>query len=75
MSSFDVKLLKLYFSWISPAPFCTILTPNIKSHKIFHLSLYLISFNIQNCYGLILLNLKNNEKNIKIDKVMPGNIG
>ena len=26
MSSFNGKFLKLYFAWISPAPFCTILT-------------------------------------------------
>ena len=35
MSNFDGKFLKLYFSWISPAPFCTILTQNIKWHNIF----------------------------------------
>ena len=29
-SSFDGKFLKLYFAWISPAPFFTILTQNIK---------------------------------------------
>ena len=30
---------------------------------------------IQHCYGLILSNLKNNEESIKIDKVMPGDMG
>ena len=35
MSSLDGKFLKLYFTWISPAPFCTILTQNIKWHKNF----------------------------------------
>ena len=35
MSSFDGKFLKLFFAWISPAPFCTILTQNIKQHKDF----------------------------------------
>ena len=30
---------------------------------------------MRNCYGLILLNLKKNEKIIKIDKVMPGYMG
>ena len=35
MSNFDGKFSKLYFAWISPAPFCTILTQNIKWHKKF----------------------------------------
>ena len=35
MSSFDGKFLKLHFAWILPAPFCTILTQNIKWHKNF----------------------------------------
>ena len=39
------------------------------------LSAYFIRFQIQNCYGLILLNLKKNEKIIKIDIVMPRNMG
>ena len=33
MSSLDGKFLKLYFTWILPAPFCTILTQTIKWHK------------------------------------------
>ena len=74
MSSFDGKFLKFYFAWISPAPFCTILTQNIKRHIFFCLSVYFIILKIRNCYGLILLNLKKNEKSIKIDKVMPGNM-
>ena len=36
---------------------------------------YFILFKIRNCYGLILLNLKKNEKSIKIDKVMSGDMG
>ena len=35
MSGFDGKFFKLYFALISPAPFCTILTQNIKWHKKF----------------------------------------
>ena len=35
MISFVEKLLKLYSAWNLPAPFCTILTQNIKSHKNF----------------------------------------
>ena len=42
---------------------------------MFSLSEYFILLKIRNCYGLILLNLKNNEKSIKIDKVMLGNMG
>ena len=75
MSSFDGKFLRSYFAWISPAPLCTILTQNIKWHKKFSLSWYLILLKIPNFYGLIFLNLKKNEKSIKIDKVMPGNMG
>ena len=41
-SSFDGKFLKLYFAWILPAPFCTILTQNIKWHKNF---LFVVIFN------------------------------
>ena len=66
MSSFDEKLLKLYFAWISPAHFWTILTQS--DTKIFSLSVYFILLRIWNCYGLILLNLKKDEKSIKIDK-------
>ena len=40
--------------------------------NIFSLSVYFILLKIRNCYGLILLTLKKNEKNIKIDKIMPG---
>ena len=35
MSSFDGKIFKLYFARISPTPFCTILTQNIKLNKNF----------------------------------------
>ena len=35
MSNFDVKFSKLYFAWISPAPFGTILTQTMKWHKNF----------------------------------------
>ena len=42
---------------------------------IFSLSVYFILLKIRNCYGLILLNLKKNETSIKIDKIMPGNMG
>ena len=42
---------------------------------MFSLSVYFILLKIQNCCGLILLNLKKNEKSIKIDKVMPDNMG
>ena len=42
---------------------------------MFSLSVYFILLKIQNCYGLILLNLKKNEKSIKIDKVMRDNMG
>ena len=42
MSSFDGKFFKLYFAWISPAPFCTIFTQNIKWHKNF---LFVVIFN------------------------------
>ena len=42
---------------------------------MFSLSVYFILLKIQNMYGLILLNLKKNEKSIKIDKVMPDNMG
>ena len=42
---------------------------------MFLYSVYLILFKIRNCYGLILLNLKKNEKNIKIDKAMQDNMG
>ena len=41
----------------------------------FFLLVYLILLEIRTCYGLILLILKKNEKSIKIDKVMPGNMG
>ena len=75
MSSFDGKFLKLYFAWISPAHFCTILTHNIKWHKNVSLSVYFILLSIRNCNGLMLLNLKKNEKSIKIDKAIPGNMG
>ena len=37
--------------------------------------MYFIRLKIQNCYGIILLNLKKNAKSNKIDKVMPGNMG
>ena len=75
MSSFDGKFLKLYFAWISPAPFSTILTQNIKCHKNFLFMLYFIILKMRNCYGLIMSNLKTNEKSFKIDKVMAGNMG
>ena len=42
---------------------------------MFSFSVYFILLKIQNCYGIILLNLKKNEKSIKIDKVMPDNMG
>ena len=42
---------------------------------MFSLSVYFILLKIQSFYGLILLNLKKNEKSIKIDKVMPDNMG
>ena len=42
---------------------------------MFSLSINLIRLKIGNFYGLILLNLKKNEKSIEIDKVMPGNMG
>ena len=42
---------------------------------MFSLSVYSIRLKIWNCYGLILLNLKKNEKSIKIDKVIPGTMG
>ena len=59
ISSLDEKFIKLYFAWVSLAPFCTIVTQNIKWHKNFP----------------ILLNLKKNEKSIKIDKVITGYMG
>ena len=74
MSSFNV-FLKLYFAWISPAPFCTILTKIYSDTKIISLSVYFSILKIWNCYGLILLNLKKSEKSIKIHKVMPGDMG
>ena len=43
--------------------------------KNFSLWIYFILLTNLNCYGLILLNLKKNEQSIKIDKVMPGNMG
>ena len=45
MSSFGGKFLKLYFAWISPVPFCTILTQNIKWHKMFLFIDIFYSFN------------------------------
>ena len=76
MSSFDGKFLNLYFAWILPAPFCTIVTQNIKWHKNFlFIGIYFSLLKTRNCNGLILLNLKKYEKSIEIDKVMPGNMG
>ena len=75
MSSFDGKFFMLYFAWISPVPFCTILTQNINWHNFFSLSVYFILLKVRNCGGPILLIMKEDEKSIKIDKVMPGNIG
>ena len=76
MGSFDGKFLKLYFAWISLAPSYTFLTQNMKWHNKISLYGYISFFwkNL-NCYGLILLNLKKNQKSIKIDKAMPGNMG
>ena len=42
---------------------------------MFSWTVYFFILTIQNCYGLILLNLNKNEKSIKIDKVMQGNMG
>ena len=75
MSRFDGKFLKWYFAWISPAPFCTILTQNIKWHKKFLFMVYFILLKIRNCYGLISWNLEKNKKSIKNDNVMLGNMG
>ena len=66
MSSFDGKLLKLSFACISPAPFCTILAPNIKSHEKLSLSVYFILLNIPDYYCLILLNLKRMRKALQL---------
>ena len=65
MRSFEEKFLKLYFVWISPAPFCTILTQNTKFHKKI---LFIGIFHFFKDPKLLW-------KSYKIDKVMPGNMG
>ena len=56
-------------------PFVQFWLKKYSDTKIFSLSVYFILLKIGNCYGLILLNLKKNEKSIEINKVIPGNMG
>ena len=55
------KVVEVIFAIISPAPFCTILTPNISSSSV---DFFLLR--IWTRYGLILSNLIKNEKALQL---------
>ena len=56
-------------------PFVRFWLKILSDTKKLPLSLYLIFLKIANRYGLIFTSLRKNEKSIKIDKVMPDNMG